>query len=59
MVLKIFIYTLLYTNAFSLIIYFKCQLFYVDDYVNDFASSEGTFSPTNPTYSYYTDRNAD
>ena len=59
MALKVIIYILLYINAFSLIIYFKCQLFYVDDYIDNISSSEGIFTPKNPSHTYISDRNVD
>ena len=54
--INLFSIFLLFAKSFSLIVYFKYQLFYVDDYVDYISSSEGNFTPTNPKHNKYTDR---
>ena len=51
--IKLFFIFLLFAKSFSLIVYFKYQLFYVDDYVDYISSSEGNFTPTNPAPNKY------
>ena len=53
--LQFFVISLLYNKAFSIIAYFKIQIFNVDDYIDYITSSEGNFAPTNPIKSYNID----
>ena len=63
MILKIFIqlffFAIIFAKTFSLIIYLQCQLFYVDDYIDYIISSEGSFTPLNPSHTFITRRNGD
>ena len=53
---QFFIFLLLYFKNFSLIVYFKFQLFYVDDYIDYIISSEGKYTPTNAKHNKFTER---
>ena len=53
--LQLFVFSLLYNKTFSIIVYFKFQIFNVDDYIDNIISSEGTFTPTNPIKYYNLD----
>ena len=49
----IFLFIIIFIcNISSITIYFKCQLFYVDDCIDYISSSEGNTYPTNPNYQF-------
>ena len=56
---KLFIFIILFLKGCPLIIYFKCNLFYVDDYIDYIISSEGNIEPKNPSHTLLSQKSSE
>ena len=54
--MRLLILSIISVKLFSMIIYFQCQIFGVDDYIDYIISSEGIFYPKNPSKMYLSQR---